>query len=585
MIRLWTPSTFIAVAVALAQPASAQTVNQRQPEKAQRPVAQGSVVLSEYEGTLVWRSSDDPAFTLWTLANYVAPILWFSPDEPLLRASANLPQPLPPLTGENPPKAPPRVYYNIPLIVIRDDGRCAPLVGSADPTANPLSGVNIPWNDEPGAPVTADYPPLDCLDSVKIRFFFYYSSELGVGAHLNDFESMQVNVRIIRDSEPIPSGSFSSPNGSCVDGESHHCAMVTSLNGSAHGIAWYTNGLNVERNLDTILPPTVMVEEGKHASAPDRNSDGLYTPGFDVDIHPNDAWGVRDTLRTRWLQGPAFRADMAKHRVERNRVFPNTPNWRLAETWAVRTIPAAESDPGKAATDAWKNTYDLLNMRDAVAGTDGGRTITYCAANGDRISPDIPPDLGCTAGGNCDRLKDLFRGEEACRRTRVLPDKGWLAVKRRFALWNVGGPHDEYLTWPRFFGERVAPALRMSGSARSVVWTPPIAVNVPGIDGWLSARLNLARTGRDGVFEGIVDGVYSLSAARYFSLYLAGGADRLPATDSDRPDAWRPALEGGFKWRFTVPLINLFAGARVGLRAVDPVRFRYPRLVFEIGGG
>src|SRR5262249_10139913 len=159
------------------------------------------------------------------------------------------------------------VYYNIPLLVIRDEPRCAPLVGPLDPTANPLRGVNIPWNDEPGAPVRADYPPLDCLDSVKIRFFFYYSSELGVGAHLNDFESMQVNVRILRDSEPIPSGSFSSPNGSCVDGgESHHCAMVTSLNGSAHGIAWYTNGLNVERNLDAILPPTVMVEEGKHAS-------------------------------------------------------------------------------------------------------------------------------------------------------------------------------------------------------------------------------------------------------------------------------------------------------------------------------
>jgi hypothetical protein len=587
MTRHWTAFIALAIGIAAAQATLAQSVNECEPEKAQQPVGKGRVVLSDYEATLIWRSSDDPAFTLWTLANYAAPILWFSPDEPLLRAGANLPQPLPPRTGTSLPNPPSHVYYNIPLVVIRDEPRCSPLVGSVDPEAHPLRDQNLAWNDDPGAPVTLDYPPLDCLDSVKIRFFFYYASDLGVNAHLNDLESLQINIRILRDRDSTGFGPFSDgSSGVCADGgASHHCAMVMGLHGSAHGIAWYTNGLNVDRNLDTILPTTVLVEEGKHASAPDRNSDGRYTPGFDVDIHPNDAWGVRDTLGTSWLQAPAFRADMSKPRIERDRVFPPVPNWRIAETWAVRTIPGAASDPGKAANAAWQRLYELVNIREAVADPEGSRDVKYCDEHADQVSPEIPQTAGCEGDGDCEPLEALFRGEEGCQRTRVLPDKGWLVVERRFARWKIGGPHNEYLTWSRFFAERVAPAFRMSGSAPSIAWTPPVALNVPGLDGWLSARLNLQKTSVDRVSEGIVDAVYSHSAARHFSFYAAIGADKLPSSDADDPGARRAALEGGFKLRGTIPGLNLFAGARVGVRAVDPTRFRYPRLVFEIGGG
>jgi len=165
----------------------------------------------------------------------------------------------------------------------------------------------------------------------------------------------------------------------------------------------------------------------------------------------------------------------------------------------------------------------------------------------------------------------------------VLPDKGWLVVKHAFARANIGGPHDEYLTWPRFFGERIAPAYRHSGGTSSISWTPPVAWNVPGVDGWVSARLNFRKTGGDGLIEGIVDGVYSVSAAQYFSLYVAGGVDRLPASDSEDGGAQKAAIEGGFRWRFT--FLGVFLGARVGVRAVDPAHFRHPRLVVEFGGG
>lgn len=580
LMSLWLQACF-------AIPAAAQSVTQRQPAAAQSPVENGRVVLSEYEGTLVWRASDDPSFSLRTLANYVAPIVWFSPDEPLLRGGAHLPQPLPPLKGANPPNAPSRVYYDIPLVLIRDSSACNALVAEFSPTENPLAKEDLAWNDEPGGPPSVNYPPLDCLDSVKIRFFFYYASEVGVGAHSNDFESLQVNVRIERNRPMFSFGPSSFANLCADSADSGHCAFVTGVFGSAHGIAWYTNGLNVDKNRDTLLPLSVLVEEGKHASAPDRNGDGVYTPGFDVDIHPNDAWGVRDILRTRWLQGPAFRADMAKRRLEKDRVFPPVPNWRIAETWAVRTVPGAAADPGKVADDVWKtsSTYKLRNIRTAIAGVEGGEEKNYCDASSDQLSSAIPHRLGCD-GGHCEPLVDLIRGEEGCRQTRVFPYKGWPKMRQRLAKLNIGGTHDEYLTWSRFFGERVMPGFRQSGTSRSGWWIPPVSWNVPGLDGWVSARWNFWRVlGENTPTESPIDVLYSLSAARYMSFYAAVGRDALPVNDEDAPGRHRTALEAGFKWRFSIPVLNVFSGVRVGLRADDPSHFRYPRMVLEIGGG
>src|SRR5262245_64878572 len=99
----------------------------------------------------------------------------------------------------------------------------------------------------------------------------------------------------------------------------------------------------------------------------------------------------------------------------------------------------------------------------------------------------------------------------------------------------------------------------MSGSTPSIAWTPPVALNVPGLDGWLSARLNLQNTSDDRVSEGIVDAVYSHSAAGHFSFYAAIGADRLPSSDADAPGAKRTAVEGGFELRLTIPGLTFFA--------------------------
>ena len=91
---------------------------------------------------------------------------------------------------------------------------------------------------------------------------------------------------------------------------------------------WYDNIYheNVENlNFEFQLPFHILVEEGKHASVTDMNGDGYYTPGYDVNIRINDAWGLRDVIRTGELFSPKFEAWMAKIRKPEHRVFPPLP--------------------------------------------------------------------------------------------------------------------------------------------------------------------------------------------------------------------------------------------------------------------
>ena len=93
--------------------------------------------------------------------------------------------------------------------------------------------------------------------------------------------------------------------------------------GKAHGVLWYDNTL--ESDADTRSPLHIMVEEAKHASCPDKNGDGMYTPGYDVNTRINDAWGVRDIIRSGGLFAASWQSWMAKIRWPRHRVFPPLP--------------------------------------------------------------------------------------------------------------------------------------------------------------------------------------------------------------------------------------------------------------------
>ena len=78
-----------------------------------------------------------------------------------------------------------------------------------------------------------------------------------------------------------------------------------------------------------------LVEEGKHAIGTDKNGDGYFTPTYDVNVRVNDAWGVRDVMRTGQLFSGGFQSWFAKVRFEQHRVFPPLPEAEERLTWCV----------------------------------------------------------------------------------------------------------------------------------------------------------------------------------------------------------------------------------------------------------
>jgi hypothetical protein len=124
--------------------------------------------------------------------------------------------------------------------------------------------------------------------------------------HKHDVESIQLQIVV--------------PNRTECD---ERLLVVTKVLGKAHGVQWYDNTLSVDEF--TRFPIHIMSEEGKHASCTDKNADGYFTPGYDVNRRVNDAWGVRDVISSGSLFTGGFQAWMAKVRRPEHRVFPPLP--------------------------------------------------------------------------------------------------------------------------------------------------------------------------------------------------------------------------------------------------------------------
>jgi hypothetical protein len=244
---------------------------------------------------VIWTGAER-TLTIERLAAYAAPVLWFSPDEPLLRTARGkpaargkeiqIPEPFP--FEEN--RGRPVAYYRVRRILQRVDEPGAGAY-SADPAERGRSVVD-----------------LEKIDGIDLDFFFYYPLDIGVGAHVHDVESIETRLAVNRRPE-------------C--GECPFVIRLVRVRGKAHGIEWYDNTLSVDES--TRLPLHVLVEEGKHASCPDRNADGLFTPGFDVTERVNDAWGVRDTLHTGTFFTGHYQSWMTKARQRDTRVLPPLP--------------------------------------------------------------------------------------------------------------------------------------------------------------------------------------------------------------------------------------------------------------------
>lgn len=266
------------------------------PVHAQQPAPACDCDFSGLPGIIWWGSPRE--MTVAELAAYAAPVFWFSPDEPSLNdahgSKIMTPEPFPfeAATG-------PVVYFQLKEIVrtIHDDQPIYRETGT-----NRAEAV---ISTENGA-------------LLRLEYYGYFSGEAGFSSHEHDVEVAEVRIGVARSG-----GEYLSGLGYPDCREPHVVMIVTRITGKAHGIDWYWNILNVDR--DAQFPMNIMVEEGKHALAPDRNNDGYFTPSYDVNVRVNDAWGVRDIIRSGGLFSAGYQAWMTKVRHPEDRVLPPLP--------------------------------------------------------------------------------------------------------------------------------------------------------------------------------------------------------------------------------------------------------------------
>ena len=441
------------------------------------------------EPGIVWVGST--GISLNDLASHLAPILWFSSDEPLLLRKD---QAIPHAHPCDPQQRSPVVYFQATDIVLRGNDRV---------------------DQSPGE----DPRFFEKVDHFVLRYFFYYDEDWGLRPHKHDLEVVNLYVHLERTREGC------------------YRVRVHRVQGLAHGVEWYSNILNV--TTDTVFPPTILVEEGKHASCPDRNADGIYTPGYDVNLRVHDAWGLRDVVGSSVLLGSAYSASMSKPRQPQMRLFPPESRLQMCSVRNRRT----EYNPATAL-----GRYEL---RPALA-------VPACSPPGPEperlLSMMRTYDFGPASPArqyDSDLEKELLNPENVTR---------WVsAVNARLQSNRVG-----------------------------------VIVQGPGFDMrefWLVPRAYVDR----GTW--FIDALVTPSASRWADWYVAGGFERLRRPLAQTEDTNRQVIRGfaaeiGMKFRVTVPgryrwalLGYRFGGVRVGIRANGFTRVEQPRLVIELGAG
>ena len=449
-------------------------------------------------------SWDDEPGVLWTgrvslslpqVAELAAPILWFTRDEPLIREGVAVPAPHPcdaPAEGAV-------VYYQV-----------TELVRSGPPLPLPLEDNAVLF---------------DQIDHLVLKYFFYYPRDYGLGGHTHDLEAVELHL-------------FLQERDGCFR------VRMDSAEALAHGSRWYSNLLDIEP--DTRFPLTVFVEEGKHASACDRNADGRFTRGYDVNRQVNDAWGVRDVMGAGVLLTSAYNAEMTKPRIEAFRVFP-PPS------------PLLQVDPARSSTELSEDHLYRYELRP-------GDRVPTCS----------------NMGEDRERLVSMMRyhgfGQDA-EPEQYSP----LAA----GLKNVKSPQ-RWLSFSARFDDNLGLGLVFRG--------------LDITQGWILPKLTVSDTDYSASL------LFTPSASRFADYYVSGGVRRqfkpvertvTIETEGGRreialidPPQWNFTTEVGVKLRARIPakarwavLGYQFGGVRLGVQALGFGSLDDIRLIFEIGAG
>jgi hypothetical protein len=214
---------------------------------------------SEIPG-VVWHGTKSK-MTFHELASYCAPIYWFSPDEPILDENKGKEIRLPNYLPFEKEAEAPVVYFQYNTILVR-----AKDAGSA---------ITLDQDDKGNSVID-----FDKVVGMDLKFIAYFRAEEGLGGHAHDVEPAEFKVAVWRREK-------------C--NQCKYAIVITKVTGEAHGMKWFFNTLEVDKY--TKFPMTLIVEEGKHGLCTDKNGDGYYTPGYDVNKRVNDAWGVRSSSR------------------------------------------------------------------------------------------------------------------------------------------------------------------------------------------------------------------------------------------------------------------------------------------------
>jgi hypothetical protein len=502
-------------------------------------------------------SAEEGPLSLRRLAEVTAPILWLSPREFLLLEDREIDAPgrvAQPGGGRT-------VYYRIRRVRLK-----------GTPTGRRLSREDDPEIQQPGAVWTEASAglPLDELDYVYITFFFYYPEDRGVGGHPHDLEAMEVRVRMQRACRTTPDRenppkALRSPSDICWP-----AAQLESVSGSAHGVGWYTNTLQVLSTRDTVLPLVALVEENKHATSPDRDGDGTYMPHYDVNRQSNDAWGIRDVAGTGKLGGSAFSAELSRARRPSTQVCPPSPSIRLIRYYSGSLTGMPLNGTGGGCLET-ANVYDLVESRSD-------------SACGRLAAPAASPSK------SDERLRGFLRDKKFCApesATEVLQPQSRFDVRLLSVLRKVSpGPDGQYGF--QNAAQRFSFAYRFD-EGHGVSAIVPVGGEVPFLGGWAIGRVNLIpeTLKRPHRFSSTsYEAMYAPSASRPIDWYVTVGGERI--RDAATADStWEPVEELGIRYRFSAERVRLlrFFGGRVGLRANSMRRPKNVRLVYEFGAG